>query len=129
MFSFKISIPCAVLCVLTLCYGHENTTMPTSTQALATTVTATTLSDSSEADDSASDEWISNDKDLDQDATIWRFWRPFRKLGESILNKKFARSPTLKESGHRGLRYHQDKPNRKLKNKIKFLFKIKQFEM
>ncbi|KAH9638735.1 hypothetical protein HF086_014007 [Spodoptera exigua] len=127
--SVKISIPCAVLCVLTLCYGHENTTMPTSTQALATTVTATTLSDSSEANDSASDEWISNDKDLDQDATIWRFWRPFRKLGESILNKKFARSPTLKESGHRGLRYHQDKPNRKLKNKIKFLFKIKQFEM
>ncbi|KAF9809498.1 hypothetical protein SFRURICE_020795, partial [Spodoptera frugiperda] len=80
--SVKISVPCAVLCVLTLCYGHENTTLPTSTQSLATTVTATatTVGESMESNDSASDEWISNDKDLDQDATIWRFWRPFRKL-------------------------------------------------
>lgn len=85
-FLFKISVPCAVLCVLTLCYGHENTTLPTSTQSLATTVTATatTVGESMESNDSASDEWISNDKDLDQDATIWRFWRPFRKLGQCL---------------------------------------------
>nr|XP_021184073.2 uncharacterized protein LOC110371934 [Helicoverpa armigera] len=117
--SAKLSVSCAVLCILSLCFGQEN-----STQKLVTQGTSNETSDS-ESDES---EWISDDKDMDQDASIWRIWRPFWNWGQSMLSKKFTRFPTLKENENGGLHYHRDRPKRKLKNKIKLLFKLKQFE-
>lgn len=43
-----------------------------------------------------------------------------------MLHKKFTRSPTMKENDNGRRHFHRD--GRKIKNKIKFLFKLKQYE-
>lgn len=54
----------------------------------------------------------------------------FLPVGRSMIKKALTRSHDMAESGSRRHRFHEDRPNgnRKLKNKIKFLFKIHQYE-
>ncbi|XP_026329257.1 uncharacterized protein LOC113237160 [Hyposmocoma kahamanoa] len=111
--SSKVLLLFAVLCLLGSCWGKEEITRGLTRHE----------------DIPIEPIGVPSDPDLNQDATFWRLWK-FWKWGRSMFKKVLTRSHDMAESASGRHRFHEDRPNgnRKLKNKIKFLFKIHQYE-
>ncbi|KAJ0181930.1 hypothetical protein K1T71_002652 [Dendrolimus kikuchii] len=73
------------------------------------------------------------DADLVRDSSTWQSWRPrlgwfWKTVSDIMLNKVFTRFPDMLLSESAGKHYQGGLPRRKLKNKVKILFKLQQFE-
>ncbi|CAG9784331.1 unnamed protein product [Diatraea saccharalis] len=76
---------------------------------------------------------VTSDEDLDRAFTIWRHWKPERLLKLGRLLSELTRSPDSDSlesmiDKHASIRERHSQQRHKLKNKVKILFKVHQFE-
>ncbi|KAI5633947.1 hypothetical protein NE865_13313 [Phthorimaea operculella] len=117
--SSKVLVVFAALCLIGSCRGAKEA--KPSKQSLTRQEDISIEQFGASSNMRASD----SDPDIKHDPGFWRLWK-FWKWGRTMMQNVFKRSSDMAKSAAGRHRAHQDQ-RRKLKNKVKFLFKIHQY--